>query len=91
MPERSRPRQRLWLASGDKSLERLKKAIQEVNEAGPKPRLALDLFLKFGPFVEFRNNRARIEPVADRLTARGDHSPRQTFDHVVILRVHRDG
>ena len=46
----------LWLASGDKSLERLKKAIQEANEAGPKPGLALDVFLKFGPFVEFRNN-----------------------------------
>jgi hypothetical protein len=46
----------LWLASGDKSLERLKKAIQEAKEAGPKPGLALDMFLKFGPFVEFRNN-----------------------------------
>jgi hypothetical protein len=54
----------LWLASGDKSLDRMKQAILEAKSAGPKPGPELALFLKFGPFVDFWNNWRTRNPKA---------------------------
>lgn len=60
----------VWLATGDKSLDRLKTAIKEVKETGPKPAGAIDMFLTFGPYVEIldkyhgRNTKVAAVPVA---------------------------
>jgi hypothetical protein len=53
----------VWLASGDKSLERLKKAIQEAAAAGPKASPGVDLFVKCAPFVESRDKFRQRNPV----------------------------
>jgi hypothetical protein len=53
----------VWLASGDKSLARLKKAIQEAAASGPKASPGVDLFLKFAPFVESRDKYRQRNPV----------------------------
>ena len=54
----------VWLASGDGSLQRLKKAIQEAAAAGPKKDpVVLDLFLKFGPFVQARDKYLVRNPI----------------------------
>jgi hypothetical protein len=54
----------LWLASGDKSLDRMKQAILEAKSAGPKPGPDIELFVKFGPFVDFWNNWRTRNPKA---------------------------
>lgn len=54
----------LWLASGDKSLDRMKQAILEAKSAGPKPGPDIVLFVKFGPFVDFWNNWRTRNPKA---------------------------
>jgi hypothetical protein len=54
----------LWLASGDKSLDRMKQAILEAKSAGPKPGVDLELFVKLGPFVDFWNNWRTRNPKA---------------------------
>ncbi len=54
----------VWLASGEKGLEYLKKAIQEAQAAGPKPGPDLDVSLKLGPFVEVLNSYSAHHPTA---------------------------
>jgi hypothetical protein len=54
----------LWLASGDKSLDRMKQAILEAKSAGPKPGPDMELFVKLGPFVDFWNNWRTRNPKA---------------------------
>jgi len=53
----------VWVASGDKSLERLKTAIKEAKDAGPKDSPGVDLFLKFGPFIAARDKYQQRNPV----------------------------
>lgn len=54
----------VWLASGAGALARLKKAIQEAKAAGPKKDpVVLDLFLKFGPFVQARDKYLVRNPI----------------------------
>jgi hypothetical protein len=53
----------VWVATGDKSLDRLKTAIKEAKSAGPKASPGVDLFLKFAPFVEAREKHHQRNPV----------------------------
>jgi hypothetical protein len=53
----------VWLASGEKALERMKTAIKEAKAAGPKDSPGVDLFLKFGPFIEARDKYQQRNPV----------------------------
>ncbi len=53
----------VWLASGDKALERMKTAIKEAKAGGPKASPGVDLFLKFGPFIEARDKYQQRNPV----------------------------
>ena len=54
----------LWLASGDRSLERMKQAIVDSKSVEPKPGPDLELLLKCGPFVDFWNNWRTRNPKA---------------------------
>ena len=52
----------VWLATGEKSLELLKKSIQEAQAAGPKPGPDLDLSINLGPYVQVLNSYATRHP-----------------------------
>ena len=55
----------MWLATGENSLERLKKAIGEAKAAGPRPGPDFDLSLNFAPLIEIREKQAAREPKAE--------------------------
>ena len=71
----------VWVATGDKALDRLKAAIKEAKAAGPKDSPGVDLFLKFAPFVQARDKYHQRQPVVaakpvvkEKPKAKGDKS-----------------
>jgi len=59
----------VWLATGDKSLDRLKKLIGERREPGPKTGGPdVDFFFDFGPFVELSEKYQQRRPQAPAKT-----------------------
>jgi hypothetical protein len=60
----------VWYATGDKSLDRLKRAIQEAKAAGPQPGPTIDFKAQLLSWVEVldsvRNRQQPVKPVANK-------------------------
>lgn len=74
----------MWLATGENSLERLKKAIQEARTAGAKPGPDFELAMNFGPFVEVREKQAARAPKPEpKKSADGTKSKKEKIESFI--------
>jgi hypothetical protein len=54
-----------WLAAGDNSLDRLKKAIQDVAATGPKPGPDVDVTMNLAPYIGVLDNYRKRKPATE--------------------------
>jgi len=70
--------QTVWLASGEKALERLKKAIQDAKAAGPKAGADLEVSVNLGPYIEVLNNYRNRNPLTTSVASKTDDGKKKT-------------